>query len=249
MNGHARFQDISKKLYKVPSDVPNISGMISQEECKYLYMLTSSIFTGCGDVVEIGSWLGKSANYLAAGIANSGFNGKLHCFDDFQWTIGHFVKASKSSYWKNHDYIWPGQSFLSHFEANTAKYAECIIPHKTDIKDIGWTGDQIEILFLDAPKQFETLLKTFNVFSSSLVAKSSLLVIQDYLYFPAYPIALFCHGLKDYFKPLHCLTDASTVSFSVVKDIKDFNSLKDLYDYRLWTNSQHDKAWDEIILP
>jgi len=247
MINSSEFRVITKELTALPSDVPVNPGMIGEEECKYLYMLTSSRFAGCGDVVEIGSWLGKSANYLAAGISRSGFDRKLHCYDNFKWTTGHAIKANKKGYWDDHDYIKPGGNFLSHFEANTSKYGGCILPHKTDIKDIAWTGGPIEILFLDAPKQFETLLKTFNVFGSSLIADSGLLVIQDYLYFPAYPIALFCHGLKEYFKPLHCLTEGSTVSFSVEKKIEDLGTLRALYDYRQWTDTQHDRAWDEIL--
>jgi len=102
-------------------------------------------------------------------------------------------------------------------------------------------------LFLDAPKQYETLLKTFEVFSSSLIADRSLLIIQDYLYFPAYQIALFCHGLKEYFEPLHCLGRGSTVSFKVKKRIDNFHNYQEKYDYRHWTDLQHDNAWNETL--
>jgi len=137
-NETAEFQEFTKNLTEAPSGIPAIPGMVSVEECKYLYTVTSSIYAGKGDVVEIGSWLGKSANYLAAGIAKSGHNRKLHCFDDFQWTAVHSKKASKKGYWENHSQIMPGENFLSHFEANTARYKNYIIPHKTYIKDIEW---------------------------------------------------------------------------------------------------------------
>ena len=42
--------------------------MLSPEECQYLYWLGRSAWTGQGDVVEIGPWLGGSTVCLAAGM-------------------------------------------------------------------------------------------------------------------------------------------------------------------------------------
>jgi len=47
--------------------LPEIPGMSSAAEGRYLYWLTSRGYTGCGAVVEIGPWLGRSTVHLAAG--------------------------------------------------------------------------------------------------------------------------------------------------------------------------------------
>ncbi len=66
-------------------ELPEIPGMSSVAEGRYLYWLTSRGYTGCGAVVEIGPWLGRSTVHLAAGLRDSGHHDVLHTFDRFVW--------------------------------------------------------------------------------------------------------------------------------------------------------------------
>ncbi|HIP80624.1 MAG TPA: hypothetical protein EYH07_19455, partial [Kiloniellaceae bacterium] len=49
-----------------------VPGMTSASECRYLYWLASSQLSGAGQLVEIGSWLGRSTMHLAAGLRRTG---------------------------------------------------------------------------------------------------------------------------------------------------------------------------------
>jgi len=66
-------------------DLPDIPGMITPAESRFYYWLTSRGYTGAGAVVEVGTWLGRSTAYIAAGLRDAGFPEHLHCFDRFTW--------------------------------------------------------------------------------------------------------------------------------------------------------------------
>lgn len=63
-----------------------IPGMISYDEAKTLFYL-SSLGGIRGDVLEIGSWLGRSTTFLAAGCKTSN-NGIVHAVDTFKGNPG-----------------------------------------------------------------------------------------------------------------------------------------------------------------
>lgn len=66
-----------------------IPGMISEEEKKY-YTWLGQFYTGEGDIVELGPWLGCSTFYILEGLRQTPhFKGKkLHVYDDFVWRSG-----------------------------------------------------------------------------------------------------------------------------------------------------------------
>ena len=70
--------------FALPSAIPT---MISDEERRYLYWLAARVWSGSGDIVEIGPWLGGSTYCLAAGMCDSGHRvaGRLKVFDNFIW--------------------------------------------------------------------------------------------------------------------------------------------------------------------
>lgn len=240
-----------KEIHEYPFDsmppVPRLPGMISEAECRYLFWTTAFRSRGSGHVVEVGSWLGRSTVHLAAGMQARGGGGKLHCFDDFRWRWGQTRKAAASGHWKRHRRLFPYQDFSRHFEANVAPYRNIVIAHKTPIEHIRWDGDPVEVLFLDAPKQIWSLEATLRAFGPSLIAGHGTLVIQDYMYFPAYPIALVCHVLSDHFEPLHWVPDASTASFRVTKPLPPDLDLTRRCDFRAWGRARLEATWNDIF--
>jgi hypothetical protein len=63
-----------------------IPGMLTREEIQYYYYV-SRFYSGAGEVVGLGSWLGLSTHHLVRALSgNPLFQGKkLHVFDDFVW--------------------------------------------------------------------------------------------------------------------------------------------------------------------
>ena len=221
-------------------DLPTLPGMTSVSECRYLFWMGSNQLRGVGDVVEVGSWLGRSSMHIAAGLAASDRQTHLHCFDGFTWAWGDSKAADLP--------LKRGDSFEAYFLENVSAFADRITSHRTKIKDISWTGEPIEFLFLDAPKKQADMTRCLKVFSSSLVP-SATVAIQDYLYFPAYSLAVCCHQLARHLSLQQVVLDGSTVAFQVTEPF-DFERIKPQdWDIRRWSVAKVQAAWDEILAP
>src|SRR5439155_13855185 len=71
---------------RIPLEDCDIPGMISREERRY-YQYIGKFYSGQGEIVELGPWLGCSTFYILSGLAkNPNFAAKhLHVYDDFVW--------------------------------------------------------------------------------------------------------------------------------------------------------------------
>ncbi len=222
-------------------ELPTLPGMTSEAECRYLFWMGSSKLRGTGDVVEVGSWLGRSSIHIAAGLAASGKQTHLHCFDGFSWASGDSNVIDLP--------LKKGDSFEQYFLENVSAFADRITSQRTKIKDIRWSGKPIEFLFLDAPKKQSDMTRCLEVFGSSLVPGSATLAIQDYLYFPAYSLAVCCHQLADHLSLKQVVLGGSTVAFHVTGPL-DFEKIKpDDWDIRTWSVAKVQAVWDEILAP
>ncbi len=70
-------------LSKISRSIP---GMISPRSGQFLYTMCY-MQQLLGDVVEIGSWQGRSTSFLARAVGNSG-NGKFYAIDHFKGNVG-----------------------------------------------------------------------------------------------------------------------------------------------------------------
>ena len=219
--------------------LPSVPGMTSPSECRYYYWLASSQLTGVGQLVEVGSWLGRSALHLAAGLESSGKAATLHCFDGFTWGAGDSRAADLP--------LRPGDNFQKYFEANVSRFAHRIAAHRTRISDIAWKGDPIELLFLDAPKKHRDITSCLEAFGPSLIPGKSVIAIQDYLYFPAYALAVGMYVLREHLDLVHVLLDGSTVGFRVTGTIDLQRKRPADWNPTRWSPAAVNVAWDAIL--
>ncbi|TQV76096.1 class I SAM-dependent methyltransferase [Denitrobaculum tricleocarpae] len=245
ISGHSPGADVpplaSDFAKVVLPELPTLPGMTSEPECRYLFWKSSSQLRGTGDVVEVGSWLGRSSIHIAAGLAASGKQTHLYCFDGFTWAWGDSNVVDLP--------LKKGDSFEEYFLKNVSAFADRITSQRTKIKDIEWTGKPIEFLFLDAPKKQPDLTHCLEVFGSSLVPGSATIAMQDYLYFPAYSLAVCCHQLADHLSLQQVVDGGSTVAFHVNGPL-DFKKIKPGdWDIRHWSVAKVQAAWDEILAP
>ena len=219
--------------------LPEVPGMTSPSECRYLYWLASSQLDGVGHLVEVGSWLGRSSLHLAAGLSDSGHDVELHCFDGFTWAPSDPGKSDLP--------LRPGDNFQPYFELNVSPFGHLLTAHRTRISEISWSGGPIEVLFLDAPKKLHDIQRCLKVFGPALIPGRSIIAIQDYLFFPAYALAATMQALRDHLEPLHVVLDASTVAFRVTKpiDLEKFQPA-DL-DITCWPSDRVNAAWRSIL--
>ncbi len=166
--------------------------MISDEEYQY-YVWVGQHFTGAGNAVELGPWLGASTWQIVRGLrANPAFTAwKLHVFDDFVWRAA----------WMDRHYDGPdpppdGESFRYLFERNTAEIADYLEASTCKIIDyagneflprLTWSGEPVEMLYVDCGRTFAVNEAWWRIFEPCLISGQSLVMMQDWQVFKEKP--------------------------------------------------------------
>jgi hypothetical protein len=174
----------------VPAGIPGLPTMLSKSERRLLYSLAREYAAADGAIVDAGCFLGGSTAALLSGLrdrAEAWTGPPVASYDLFQveaYTIPKFFADDPS--------VHVGDSFRHRFDANVAGFT---IPHvvfEGDIREIGWSGGSIDVLFLDVLKSWEINDAVLRDFFPSLVPGRSVIVHQDYAggYMPWIPISV-----------------------------------------------------------
>jgi hypothetical protein len=220
--------------FTFPSQLPT---MISEEERRYLHWLGKSFWTGQGNLVEIGPWLGGSTYCLASGMAENPAKAGIHklfVYDSFEWRPFMAARAKLP--------LEPGASFQPYFEQNVQAYRDLIVAERRVLPDdaiphdpvvvgvrhvapnpgdvLRWESSRpIEVLFVDGAKSWDGLLHLLKETHGSLVAGRSLIVCQDYKHWSCYWVAAIIELLSDRFQLQHLL-DYNTVAFLLLRKLE-----------------------------
>jgi hypothetical protein len=219
-------------------DLPDIPGMITPNERNYLYWLVSQTYLGEGEIVEIGSWMGKSTVSLAAGLRDSAMKGHVYAFDRFVWHENDNIKTSLN--------IKHGSDFKHIFEQNTHLLNDYIKATKSELSEVKWNNKNIEILFLDGPKRLKQIKQVLKIFGPHLIPNLSIIVMQDFGNYPSYDLSVICSSLREYIQVVHAVPNSSTVSFKVIRKLEydqlDLNEL----DFHTWSYDKAITNWNWI---
>jgi hypothetical protein len=163
----------------------NIPSMITEEEKAY-YLYVTSFFSGKGEVVEVGPWLGSSTFHIVSGLVrNPAFSGKvLHVFDDFVW---------RSSWMDRHFPHENPPSNYSCFQPLFERYVRRIKSHlriarrRLIIQDgnekvaaFAWKGQSIEMCFIDCGRNLVINDAWYDVLSPSFIPDTTLIMMEDW---------------------------------------------------------------------
>jgi FkbM family methyltransferase len=159
--------------------------MISDEEKRYFRWIGRS-YTGAGELVELGPWLGCSTNHIVAGLEQApAFAGrKLHVYDDFVWR----------SSWMDTHYDLPDRpehhgDFKPIFERYVAGVADRIVVDKVKFVDfdgngslpqLTWDGRPIEIMYVDCGRTFKANEAWWQLFSPHFIPGKTIVIMQDW---------------------------------------------------------------------
>lgn len=111
---------------------------------------------------EVGSYLGASACFLAAGIAELG--GRLHCIDS----------------WQNEGMAEGRRDTWNEFMHNTSKYQQVIIPHRGNSQEIAKEFyERITLLFIDGDHSYQGCHSDLESWLPFL-ATGGLVLLHDY---------------------------------------------------------------------
>lgn len=147
----------------------SIDTHLTDKERFTLYQLSrraSALGSAQTNIVEIGSYLGASAAFLAAGLKSD--NDRVYCIDT----------------WENDAMSEGGRDTFAEFEVNTLPFRSRITPlrGRSDephiVDEIARHAQPIHLLFIDGDHSYEAVLTDWETYSPFL-AKGSYVVMHD----------------------------------------------------------------------
>jgi hypothetical protein len=223
----------------------SVAGMLSLQERQYLYEYAKNQYSGSGEIVDLGCWLGSSTIPLAMGLmenSNSQIIGRhIHAYDIFIWEdwmdgCGCVSGSDLKGKFK------PGDSFFEEYKKQTSAWGQQICCHPGDLMQLGWQGDDIEFLFIDAMKSWELANSIVNNFFPSLVPGISTVVHQDFSHYYTYWIHLIMYRFRDYFELVYDVPSSGSLSFKYRKQIPS-DELNAVYAIDSFNSSEIDAAF------
>lgn len=149
-----------------------VDGWFSEIEGKVLYSLVGR--APAGEMVEIGSWKGRSSIMLAAAAACK--NRRVHCIDTFQGARVHQERAGGKPL-----------NMLPDFTQNlrAAGLQDAVIVHAKSSREarLSWGKKPISLLFVDGEHDLDGVSDDIDSWSP-LVVKGGLLAMHDVGYLP-----------------------------------------------------------------
>ena len=177
VNGHYCDIDVGKKRFvdldKISSIASSIQGMTSLRSGEILYTLCYFQNLG-GDVVEIGSWQGRSTSYLARACKESG-NGRFFAIDHFRGNAG------KEDSYQIRDAS--GVSIKQRFSDNMTRIGLSddltVIDASSQQCTDQFENNSIRFLFIDGDHTYEGVQSDLQSFLPKLKSKS-IIVFDDF---------------------------------------------------------------------
>jgi hypothetical protein len=160
------------------SALADIEALLTEEEMQLFSWLAERHYTGAGEIVDAGAFLGGSAAAFALGLdRNPGVadrSGRIHSFDVFRYApfFNREIPALEG--------MQRGQSFLGVFHEQLRRFDTYVTIHPGDLLQRTWRGGPIEILMIDCAKSAALNEHCMRQFFPSLVPGVSTLVHQDF---------------------------------------------------------------------
>jgi len=175
-----------------------------------LYWLARDHYRGAGRIVDGGCFTGGSTLALARGVVDgpTGGGGRpIHVYDLFradEYMVEHYLRPAGLP----HE---AGDSFRAEFDRTTRAVAPLLRVEEGDIQRIGWTGEPIEILFIDLAKDWDLNQALVRDFFPCLIPGRSIVVQQDFVFHFCPWVAVTMEHLADYFEYVGYVEHCSTV--------------------------------------
>jgi hypothetical protein len=169
-----------------------VPGMISDQERRY-YEWIGAAYTGAGELIELGPWLGRSTLHIVRGLmASPAFTGRrIVVVDDFVWR-----SSWMDAYYERGDRPGDGETFQPIFERYVAPIADLLDVRRAKIADHGdnsyleplrWDEGPIEIAYIDCGRTFEVNEAWYRALEPAFIPGRTLLIMQDWQLYKELP--------------------------------------------------------------
>ena len=195
------------------ADINPVPSMISEDESRFLHWIARHCVSGDGQVVDLGPLAGGSTHALCSGLAaNTAALGRtqVHSYDLWRFFPGweRFFPGSA---------LRAGDDLLPLFRRNLKEFAGTVVAHQGGLVRQRWSGQPIEILFIDVAKTpglWRHVLREFLPFC----LPGSLVVQQDWASAECPWLHLGMARLAEYFAPVDS-PNAGTLAFRLERAI------------------------------
>ena len=199
-------------------------GMTCESEQLWLRNYAENVYTGTGEIIELGPWMGSYTIPLATGLMKRKFllpHRKVHSFDCFIWIK--WMDSQRAGIW----HPWkPGESFLPEYMKRIGYLAPYVEVHAGDLLDVTWDWP-VEFICVDAMKSWELTNAILKQFYTKLLPDIGRVFHQDYKFEGCPWIHLVHWVLKDYFWIDPNIEYSTTVVFRLHKPIPPELLMKD----------------------
>ena len=190
------------------------AGMTSTAEQAYCEWYTSQLYSGHGEIVELGCWLGSLTRAMAYGLRRNrraAVGKKIHSYDLFYWHHS-FAEALRLTKFANTNFKTGDDFYPTYLEA-IKDVLNDVIPNKADLCVEKWKGGDIEFLVVDAMK-YEALVRNIQKnFFPALMPRRGFLMHQDFMHFYEGWIHVTMFKLRSFFSPVCAIPDSGTFVF------------------------------------
>ncbi|WP_254070717.1 class I SAM-dependent methyltransferase [Acidisphaera sp. L21] len=188
------------------ADIP-VRSMLTSYELAMLYASARYHVNGQGKIVDLGPSTGVGTHIFAQGVRdNPAVASKaqtIYSYDLFLLeNMRHFLEEADDN--KTESTFW-------RFQQINQDYTNEIVPVPGDFLKMSWTGEPIEVLFVDLAKTWDLNTHVVTNFFPFLIPGHSLLIQQDYVHVGEPWIALTMEYLDEYFEFLYFIYGASAV--------------------------------------
>jgi hypothetical protein len=187
-----------QRFYETPKVALDAIGMSRPMERTMLSWLAEVLYTGAGEVVELGAFIGASSASLGSGLARNAKvadkAGRIHVFDRF---VGEFEaqwirEKTKMQVGADHD-------FFHLYKKQTAAVSEYLTINRGNFLDSTWSKP-IEIMYVDLAKNGVLTDKVVHDYFPHLMPGRSVVIMQDYLGHTLCYNSVLAEVFADYFE-------------------------------------------------
>lgn len=211
--------DPSKGYLRIP-------GMVSYVERENLYR-RSKLLTGKGHALEFGAYFGASTASILQGLRERNFPMKLHVFDVFRTRNAWFADLTRQLAKGQEHHLVMQDGWLDFFEVFRAHVDDpMVVVHRDFVSELKWTGEPVEFLHLDLPKDWKQAKYIADQVFTCLVSGAHV-IFQDFSYqWAAELIAMVGQMHKSGLLRLESL-DETTLSAVLLRkiEVSDLNAL------------------------
>jgi hypothetical protein len=192
----------------------SVPAMLGGDERRFLYSLGRDVWSGAGEILDLGAFLGGSAACLAAGVRDGPVQDKaarVHSYDWFRfWTPAHrpFLPDFAGG---------DGDDVLPVYRVTTEPYREIVTATAGDICAQPWDRP-VEILFLDftqSPAQHDAVTRTFYPH----LLPGAMLVHQDYVYVICWWLHVWMEKHSRYFEVVEPFVPNGTAAWRLTSPL------------------------------